>query len=141
MSKLNQKSNIDNQIRLKLLNLLKSNPEMSQREMMKEMNVSLGKVNYSISKLTEKGMIKVERFKESNKKSAYAYKLTPHGIEELAKLTLRFLKQKIKEHDQIKEEIKTLSEQIGSFEYTPGDKSEISNLQNQAKLTLKNNHY
>ncbi|MDY0133164.1 MAG: MarR family EPS-associated transcriptional regulator [Desulforegulaceae bacterium] len=122
MSKLNQKSNIDNQIRLKLLNLLKSNPEMSQREMMKEMKVSLGKINYCISNLTEKGMIKVERFKSSKRKSAYAYKLTPHGIEELGRLTLSFLKLKIKEHDEIKNEIKKLAEQLGQFDYNSEDK-------------------
>ncbi|MGE4518372.1 MAG: MarR family EPS-associated transcriptional regulator [Desulfobacteraceae bacterium] len=127
----------DNQIRLKLLNLLKINPDMSQRQMMKEMNVSLGKINYCISKLAEKGMIKVERFKDSNKKHAYAYKLTPHGIEELAKLTLSFLRQKIKEHDEIKQEIKLLSEQLTDFDYSTHDESEILNLQKKVKLFLK----
>lgn len=127
----------DNQIRLKLLNLLKINPDMSQRQMMKEMNVSLGKINYCISKLAEKGMIKVERFKDSNKKHAYAYKLTPHGIEELAKLTLSFLRQKIKEHDEIKQEIKLLSEQLTDFDYSTHEESEILNLQKKVKLFLK----
>lgn len=127
----------DNQIRLKLLNLLKINPDMSQRQMMKEMNVSLGKINYCISKLAEKGMIKVERFKDSNKKHAYAYKLTPHGIEELAKLTLSFLRQKIKEHDEIKQEIKLLSKQLTDFDYSTHEESEILNLQKKVKLFLK----
>jgi EPS-associated MarR family transcriptional regulator len=127
----------DNQIRLKLLNLLKSNPDMSQREMMKEMNVSLGKVNYCISKLAEKGMVKIERFKGSSQKTAYAYRLTPNGIEELAKLTLSFLRQKIKEHDEIKQEIKSLSEQLNDFDYSSYDESEILKLQNQAKLFFK----
>jgi len=127
----------DNQIRLKLLNLLKINPDMSQRQMMKEMNISLGKINYCISKLAEKGMIKVERFKDSNKKHAYAYKLTPHGIEELAKLTLSFLRQKIKEHDEIKQEIKLLSKQLTDFDYSTHEESEILNLQKKVKLFLK----
>jgi EPS-associated MarR family transcriptional regulator len=105
--------------------------------MMKEMNVSLGKINYCISKLAEKGMIKVERFKDSNKKHAYAYKLTPHGIEELAKLTLSFLRQKIKEHDEIKQEIKLLSEQLTDFDYSTHEESEILNLQKKVKLFLK----
>lgn len=136
MSKL---TSSDNQIRLKLLSLLKENPDMSQREMMKEMSVSLGKVNYCISKLVEKGMIKVERFKDSNRKYAYAYRLTPHGIEELAKLTLNFLKLKIKEHDEIKNEIKALSEQIGEFDYSSYDESEILYIQKQVKCSLKKN--
>lgn len=127
----------DSLIKLNLLNLLKLNPAMSQREMMKEMKVSLGKTNYCLSKLIEKGDIKVERFKGSKKKSAYAYKVTPHGIEELASLTLRFLKLKIKEHDEITHAIKNLSEQIGQFDYNHDDESEILSLQEQVRLSLE----
>ena len=78
----------DKEIHLNLLNLLQKKPELTQREMKKQMGVSLGKVNYCISALTIKGMIKVERFKKVKNKSAYMYRLTPKGIEELANLMI-----------------------------------------------------
>ena len=102
----------DQQIRLKVLKMLKDSPAMSQREMHKKMGVSLGKVNYCISKLTEQSMIRVKRFKNAEKKAAYSYHLTPTGLDELATLTVNFLKKRIKEYDEIKLEIKELSEQV-----------------------------
>ena len=102
----------DNEIHLKLLRLLKKEPELTQREMNQKMGVSLGKINYCISALTQKGMITVERFTKKQNKFAYMYRLTPKGFEELTSLTLSFLKIKVAEFDQIKAEIKSLSEQI-----------------------------
>jgi EPS-associated MarR family transcriptional regulator len=102
----------DKEIHLNLLNLLSDEPELSQRDMNQKMGVSLGKINYCISALTKTGMIKVERFKKAKNKSAYIYRLTPKGIEELANLTVSFLKIKIHEYDQIKEDIKFLSSRI-----------------------------
>jgi len=107
---------LDNEIRLKLLKLLQKEPELTQREMNRKMGVSLGKVNYCISALVEKGMIRVECFKKHRKKLAYVYRLTPKGFEELANLTLSFLKLRIQEYDQIKQEIKSLSEQINKID-------------------------
>ena len=102
----------DKEIHLNLLNLLQEEPELSQRAMNHKMGVSLGKINYCISALTKTGMIKVERFKKVKNKSAYMYRLTPKGLEELANLTIAFLKIKIGEYDQIKEEIKSLSSRV-----------------------------
>ena len=102
----------DKEIHLNLLKLLKKAPELTQREMNQKMGVSLGKINYCISALAQKGMIKMERFKKTKNKSAYKYRLTPKGFEELASLTISFLKIRIEEYDQIKMEIKSLSEQI-----------------------------
>lgn len=102
----------DNEIRLKLLKLLENEPELTQRAMNERMGVSLGKINYCISALVEKGLIRVERFKKHKQKSAYIYRLTPKGLEELASLTLSFLKMRLKDYDLIKQEIKILSEQI-----------------------------
>lgn len=102
----------DKEIQLKLLDLLQRKPELTQREMNKKMRVSLGKINYCISALTEKGMIRVERFKKHENKSAYMYRITPKGFEELANLTISFLKIKIREYDRIKKEIKSLSEKV-----------------------------
>lgn len=78
----------DKEIRLKLLKLLQNEPKLTQRQMNSKMGVSLGKVNYCLSALIEKGMIRVERFKKQKNKSAYLYRLTPEGLEELAALTL-----------------------------------------------------
>ena len=95
-------------IRLDLLRKLESSPEYTQRELSKEMGVSLGKVNYCIRKLTEKGLIKITNFKQNPNKVGYVYILTPRGIEEKAKLTFSFLKRKMTEYEILKKEIHEL---------------------------------
>jgi len=102
-------------IRLDLLRKIELNPEYTQRELSKEMDVSLGKVNYCIKKLTEKGLIKITSFKQNPNKVGYAYLLTPRGIEEKTKLTFSFLKRKIKEYEILKDEINKLKEDIGQI--------------------------
>ena len=116
----------DKEIHLNLLNLLQEEPELSQRAMNQQMGVSLGKINYCISALTKTGMIKVERFKKAKNKSAYMYRLTPKGLEELANLTISFLKIKIVEYDQIKKEIKSLSSRIDIID--PALKEDLKNI-------------
>lgn len=124
-------ASFDNEIRLNMLKLLQEEPELTQREMNQKMGVSLGKINYCISALTKKGMIKVERFKKSENKSAYIYRLTPKGFEELASLTVSFLKIRIAEYDKIKIEIKQLSDQINKINPELGNDPElIENLKN-----------
>ena len=81
---------------------------MSQREMAKNMGVSLGKTNYCLKALLEKGFIKVRNFYKHKSKGAYIYFLTPNGIEEKAKVTYRFLHQKVGEFEKIKSDIKQL---------------------------------
>ncbi len=100
-------------IRLDLLRKIELNPEYTQRELSQEMGVSLGKVNYCIKKLTEKGLIKITNFKQNPNKVGYFYILTPRGIEEKARLTFSFLKRKIKEYEILKDEINKLKEDIG----------------------------
>jgi len=95
-------------IHLDLLRKLESNPEYTQRDLSKEMGVSLGKVNYCIRKLTEKGLIKLTNFKQNPKKMGYIYLLTPKGIDEKSKLTFSFLKKKIIEYEILKKEINEL---------------------------------
>ena len=95
-------------IRLDLLRKIELNPEYTQRELSKEMDVSLGKVNYCIKKLTEKGLIKLTNFSRSSNKFGYAYLLTPSGIEEKSRLTFSFLKRKIVEYEILKKEINEL---------------------------------
>jgi len=95
-------------IRLDLLRKLESSPKSTQRELSQEMGVSLGKINYCIKKLTEKGLIKITNFKKNQNKMGYSYLLTPKGIEEKAKLTISFLKRKVIEYEILKEEINEL---------------------------------
>jgi EPS-associated MarR family transcriptional regulator len=95
-------------IRLDLLRKLESNPRFTQRELSREMGVSLGKVNYCMKKLTEKGWIKLTNFTHNPNKMGYAYLLTPQGIDEKSRLTFSFLKKKVIEYELLKKEINAL---------------------------------
>ena len=104
-------------IRLDLLRKLESNPHFTQRELSREMGVSLGKVNYCMKKLTEKGWVKLTNFSHNPNKMGYAYLLTPSGVEEKTRLTISFLKRKIVEYEILKKEINALqleSEEIAN---------------------------
>ena len=96
----------------RVLRLLELNPQMKQREIAAAAGVSLGKTNYCIKALLEKGLIKVQNFKSNNRKMAYAYLLTPAGIAEKAVLTKRFLKGKIEEYEALKAEIELLKSEV-----------------------------
>jgi EPS-associated MarR family transcriptional regulator len=95
-------------IRLDLLRRLESNPQFTQRQLSTEMDVSLGKVNYCMKKLTEKGWVKLTNFSHNPNKMGYAYLLTPQGIEEKSRLTFSFLKRKVIEYEILKKEINML---------------------------------
>ena len=97
-------------IHLDLLRKLESNPEYTQRELSQEMGVSLGKVNYCMKKLVEKGLIKLTNFSRNPNKVGYIYLLTPAGIEEKTKLTFAFLKIKLEEYKILKDEISKLKQ-------------------------------
>ena len=97
-------------IRLDLLRRLELNPKSTQRELSIEMGVSLGKVNYCMKKLSEKGWIKLTNFSHNSNKLGYMYLLTPHGIEQKAMLTILFLKIKMKEYTILKDEINKLKQ-------------------------------
>jgi len=93
---------------VKLLNHIHENPESTQRILVEELDFSLGKVNYLIKALSEKGIIKLKSFKSSHKKAGYLYYLTPKGIKKKAEITRKFLEQRLVEYDKLQEEIKTL---------------------------------
>ena len=99
------------EIHLDLLRRLEQNPDYTQRELSKELGISLGKVNYCIKKLTEKGLIKFKNFSRNPNKAGYSYLLTPKGIEEKGKLTISFLKLKIEEYELLKGEIEQLKQE------------------------------
>ena len=105
-------STVDQEIHLKVLRHLESNPDVTQRELAEYLGVSLGKVNYCLKALIEKGFIKVRNFKNSNHKSAYLYVLTPKGIDEKARISLAFLRRKINEYEQLKVEIAQLQQEV-----------------------------
>ena len=92
----------------RVLGLLEQNPDLSQRELAKVLRVSLGGVNYSLRALVDRGMVKMENFKRSEKKLAYAYVLTPRGLAEKTRLTADFLKRKLEEYEALKVEIDSL---------------------------------
>jgi len=78
------------EVHFDLLRRLEQNPDCTQRELANEMGISLGKVNYCLKKLIEKGWVKAKNFHNSNNKTAYAYLLTPKGIEEKPRFILGF---------------------------------------------------
>jgi|TARA_S200000501_G_scaffold360633_1_gene387958 EPS-associated MarR family transcriptional regulator len=86
---------------LKVLHLVETNPEISQRGIAQQMGFSLGKVNYCIKALTETGFIKLQNFTKSNNKSGYLYVLTPKAIKEKTILTQRFLQIKQLEYEKL----------------------------------------
>jgi EPS-associated MarR family transcriptional regulator len=95
----------------RVLRLLELNPQMNQREISAAAGVSLGKTNYCVKALLEKGLIKVQNFKNNKRKMAYAYLLTPAGIAEKTLLTHKFLQMKLEEYDLLKKEIELLKQQ------------------------------
>lgn len=102
-----------------LLKTLEDNPSLSQRDLAKRLGVSLGKVNYCLNALVEKGCLKVNNFRNSENKLAYAYVLTPRGIEERARMTVHFLRHKVQEYERLRaeiEELKREAEQKGLLE-------------------------
>ena len=102
-------------IRLDLLRKLEENPQYTQRELSKDMGVSLGKINYCMKKLIEKGLVKLSNFSHNKDKVSYIYLLTPKGIEDKSKLTIEFLKIKIKEYEILQEEIDILKQDINQL--------------------------
>ena len=99
---------MQDEVAYKLLKIIENEPQLSQREIASRMGISLGKANYCLKSLIEKGFIKARNFYNSNHKVAYVYMLTPSGLEEKANVTYRFLKRKLQEYEEIKAEIESL---------------------------------
>ena len=95
----------DNQDHFNVLRKINRNPESSQRELAEELGFSLGKLNYCLKALKNKGLIKMKNFEKNPNKINYIYVLTPKGIAEKTKLTLNFMKRKMREYDELKKEI------------------------------------
>ncbi|HEX8154622.1 MAG TPA: MarR family EPS-associated transcriptional regulator [Thermoanaerobaculia bacterium] len=103
---------LTDEIRYRLLKVLAERPDASQRDLARDLGVSVGKVNYCLKALIEKGLIKARNFHNSKHKVAYAYVLTPQGIEEKVNVTYAFLRRKIEEYDTVVAEIEKLSAEV-----------------------------
>jgi len=90
---------------LNVLRKLNLNPKYSQRELATKLGFSLGKLNYCLKALQKKGLVKIENFKKNPNKMNYFYVLTPAGLSEKTKLTINFMKRKMKEYDELKKEL------------------------------------
>jgi EPS-associated MarR family transcriptional regulator len=99
---------LTDEVRYKLLRLLKANPKLSQREVARELGISLGKVNYCLKALVDKGLVKAINFKNNERKSVYMYLLTPRGIEEKTRVTVRFLQRKVAEYEELRRQIEQI---------------------------------
>ena len=96
------KKNID---QFNVLRKLKKNPLITQRDLATNLNLSLGKINYCLKELKNKGLIKINNFKKNKNKTYYTYLLTPKGIAKKTRLTINFMKLKMLEYDELKAEL------------------------------------
>jgi EPS-associated MarR family transcriptional regulator len=96
---------LTDEMRYKLMRLLEANPGTSQRELARELGISLGKTNYCLQALVRKGLVKATNFKNSHNKAAYMYLLTPRGVESKATLTMKYLQIKMREYEALRVEI------------------------------------
>jgi EPS-associated MarR family transcriptional regulator len=99
---------LTDETRYRILKLLQAEPSASQRRIADELGLSLGRVNYCLQALIEKGLVKVNNFRNSSNKRAYLYLLTPRGVEEKAVVTARFLKYKLDEYESLTRELEDL---------------------------------
>ena len=104
---------LTDEYRYRILKLLEADPHASQRRIADELGISLGRVNYCLQALIEKGLIKAKNFRNSTNKRAYLYLLTPKGIEEKTRVTLRFLRVKLNEYEALERELEVLRREAG----------------------------
>ncbi len=94
----------DNQDNFNILRLIIKKPRVTQRELSNELGISLGKINFCLRELKNKGLIKIGNFKRNKNKMNYIYLLTPKGLAQKTELTLNFMKRKMKEYEELKRE-------------------------------------
>jgi EPS-associated MarR family transcriptional regulator len=112
---MNERTLLDTATRYRLLKRLEANPGLSQRALARELGVSLGKVNYCLRALMDKGLIKARNFRDSRNKLAYLYVLTPKGVAEKARLTMEYLRIKVAEAEAIQREIEALRREAAAL--------------------------
>ena len=103
-------------VHFRVLRALNESPELSQRQIAKDLGVSLGVINFCVQALVEKGQIKIKNFRSSSNKLRYAYVLTPSGVAQRVQLTASFLKRKIAEYEALKAEIAAVESELQDTE-------------------------
>jgi len=103
---------LHDEIHYRIFKLIEAQPDISQRQLAKALGVSLGKTNYCLRALIDKGQVKARNFRRNQNKKPYVYLLTPKGIEEKTRLTARFLKHKMAEYEHLKYEIEQLKHEV-----------------------------
>lgn len=101
-------SSLQEDVHFRVLRVLEQRPEISQRELAQDVGIALGKVNYVLNALTDKGLVKMRNFRNSDNKLRYAYILTPAGLRAKADLTAGFLRRKLTEYEALKSEIESV---------------------------------
>jgi len=108
---------LDDELCYNILKILEEDPRVSQRSLSKQLGISLGKVNYCLQALIEKGLVKARNFSHNDKR-IYAYLLTSGGIEEKARVTVRFLRRKLEEYEILKQQVAELRSEVAALEET-----------------------
>ena len=108
---------IDQELEYRVLKILEQQPDLTQRQLSEELGVSLGKTNYLLKSLIDVGWVKLDNFQKSDKKWGYAYLITPMGLAEKAAITVRYLKRKKQEYDDLQSEIARLQREIQQQQY------------------------
>lgn len=117
---------LTDEYRYKILKLLEANPHISQRDLARELEISLGRVNFCLKALIEVGLLKATNFRNSQNKLAYMYLLTPKGIEEKSVVTTRFLKVKLQEYANLQAEIEELRKDANQAHSVKSHQMEIN---------------
>ena len=114
--RIGDKAMLSDEYRYKILKRLESEPEISQRALAKELGISLGRVNYCLKALIDKGWVKAHNFRNNQHKKAYIYLLTPRGVEEKPRISMEFLKTKMAECESLKSEVEILQREAESIQ-------------------------
>jgi len=103
---------MNDELQHRIFKIIEKDPSINQRELSSALGISLGKANYCLKALIDKGWVKANNFRNNRNKLAYAYILTPTGIEEKAKVTLRYLRRKMQEYDELKQAVEELKKEV-----------------------------
>jgi EPS-associated MarR family transcriptional regulator len=99
-------------IHLRLLRMVEADPHITQREMKRRLGISLGMVNFFLAELSKQGLVRMDRFRKASNKAAYMYHLTPAGMEAIGRLAFRFLKRKVAEYEEIRNQIQAMNDML-----------------------------
>jgi EPS-associated MarR family transcriptional regulator len=114
---------LTDEYRYRILKLLETDPQASQRRIADELDISLGRVNYCLQALIQKGLVKAKNFRNSANRRAYLYHLTAKGLEAKARVTVRFLKAKMREYEALRKELEQLQRDATAAQLREGERS------------------